>query len=138
MSPSHKFSTSCPNSHLVMLQQFIITFTCSHFVHTFCTAETCHLRCGIYIALVLQARLAPIPRLPILAVWRCSRSLSLSQARLLSAWDLQHLTWRLSCCLLEVGHQKIGTVLRVIVWVICASHDTCGVAAVFCAILTSS
>ena len=28
--------------------------------------------------LVLQARLAPIPRLPILVVWSCSRSLSLS------------------------------------------------------------
>ena len=27
---------------------------------------------------VLQARLAPIPRLPILVVWSCSRSLSLS------------------------------------------------------------
>ena len=29
------FPTSCPNSHLVvMLYQFIITFPCSHFVHT--------------------------------------------------------------------------------------------------------
>ena len=28
------FSTSCPNSHLVVvLQQFIITFTCSYFTH---------------------------------------------------------------------------------------------------------
>ena len=28
--------TSCPNSHLVVrLYQFIITFSCSHFVHTF-------------------------------------------------------------------------------------------------------
>ena len=52
--------------------------------------------------LVLQARLAPIPRLPILAVWSFSRSLSLSQARLLSPRDLQHRTWRLSCCLLQV------------------------------------
>ena len=33
---------------------------------------------------------------------------------------------------------KIGTSLRVIVWIICASHGTCGVAAVFCAILISS
>ena len=50
LSPSHgqfwifhfsEFSTSCPNSHLVIkLYQFIITFSCSHFVHTFCTAET--------------------------------------------------------------------------------------------------
>ena len=31
-----EFSTSCPNSHLVVkLYQFIITFPCSHFVHTF-------------------------------------------------------------------------------------------------------
>ena len=30
------FSTSCPNSHLVVrLYQFIITFPCSHLVHTF-------------------------------------------------------------------------------------------------------
>ena len=30
------FSTLCPNSHLVVkLYQFIITFPCSHFVHTF-------------------------------------------------------------------------------------------------------
>ena len=35
-------STSCSSSQLVvMLQQFIITFPCSHFVHTFCTAKTC-------------------------------------------------------------------------------------------------
>ena len=27
------FSTSCPNSHLVILQQFIITFPCSYFAH---------------------------------------------------------------------------------------------------------
>ena len=57
LSPSHgqfwifhfsEFSTSCPNSHLVvMLYQFIITFLCSHFVHTF-TAKTRHVRCGIY------------------------------------------------------------------------------------------
>ena len=33
---------------------------------------------------------------------------------------------------------KIGTLLRVIFWVICASHDTCGVAAVFCTNLISS
>ena len=32
--------------------------------------------CSLTIV-VLQARLAPIPRLPILAVWSCSRSLSL-------------------------------------------------------------
>ena len=38
--------------------------------------------------LVLQARLAPIPRLPILAVWSFSRSLSLSL--------------KLVCCRLEI------------------------------------
>ena len=44
-----EFPTSCPNSHLVvMLYQFIITFPCSHFLHTFCTAKTRHLRFGIY------------------------------------------------------------------------------------------
>ena len=58
LSPSHEqfwifhfseFSTSCPSSHLVIkLYQFIITFPCSHFLHTFCTAKTRHLRCGIY------------------------------------------------------------------------------------------
>ena len=57
LSPSHRqswifhfseFFTSCPNSHLVIkLYQFIITFPCSHFVHT-CTAKTRHLRCGMY------------------------------------------------------------------------------------------
>ena len=29
----------------------VIIFPCSHFVHTLCTAETCHLRCGIYKSL---------------------------------------------------------------------------------------
>ena len=44
----YEFPSSCPNSHLVVrLYQFIITFPCSHFVHT-CTAKTRHLRCGIY------------------------------------------------------------------------------------------
>ena len=34
------FSTSCPNSHLVVrLYKFIITFPCSHFVHTFAPRE---------------------------------------------------------------------------------------------------
>ena len=57
------------------------------------------------------------------------------QARLLSARDLQHLTSRLRCCLLEVciiapgdcaavcsrlGFSMFGTLLRVIVWAICA------------------
>ena len=40
------------------------------------------------LPLVLQARLAPIPRLPILAVWSCSRPLSLSL--------------KLVCCRLEI------------------------------------
>ena len=32
----YEFSTSCPNSHLVVrLYHFIIIFPCSHFVHTF-------------------------------------------------------------------------------------------------------
>ena len=71
------------------------------------------------ITLVLQARLAPIPRLPILAVWSCSRSLSLSLSSssvvgsrsatsclataLLSARGPRHCIRRLSCGLLEVG-----------------------------------
>ena len=40
------------------------------------------------ITVVLQARLAPIPRLPVFAVWSCSRSLSLSL--------------KLVCCRLEI------------------------------------
>ena len=87
--------------------------------------------------LVLQARLAPMPRLPILDVWTFSRSLS--QARLLSARDLQHRTWRLSCCLLEVGRRHVPD--------LAASHRlgssvpvfcTYGVTTVFCATLISS
>ena len=65
-------------------------------------------------------------------------SSSLSQARLLSARDLQHLTWRLRCCLVEVciiasgdwapvcsrsGFDMFWTLLRVIVWTICTYHD---------------
>ena len=78
---------------------------------------------------VLQARLAPIPRLPILAVWSFSRSLSLSQARLLSARHLQHRT---------SGFGMFWTLLRDIIWVVCAHFCTCGVTAVFCATLISS
>ena len=47
--------------------------------------------------LVLQARLAPIPRVELFSL-----SFSFSQARLLSARDLEHRTGRLRCCLLEV------------------------------------
>ena len=44
-----EFSTSCPNSHLVIkLYQFIITFPCSHFVHTVAPRNSRHLRCGIH------------------------------------------------------------------------------------------
>ena len=54
--------------------------------------------------LVLQARLAPFPRLPIHGA---VRALFLSS---MPARDLQHITWRLrfrlSCSLLEVGHQQ--------------------------------
>ena len=50
--------------------------------------------------LVLQERLAPFPRLPILGAFH-ALFLSSSPAR-----DLQHKTWRLSCCLLEVGRQQ--------------------------------
>ena len=64
-----------------------------------------------------------------------SLSLSLSQARLLSARDsatsylatarlsarsLHHCIRRLSCGLLEVGLRYVGPLLRVIVWAICA------------------
>ena len=38
-----KFSSCC---HAVAIQH---SFYCSYFVHTFRTAETCHLRCGIYM-----------------------------------------------------------------------------------------
>ena len=43
---------------------------------------------------VLQARLAPIPRLPILAVWSCSRSISLS---------LKLVCYRLEVCIVASG-----------------------------------
>ena len=97
--------------------------------------------------LVLQARLAPIPQLPILAVWSCSRSLSLS------------LSLKLVCCRLEIcnigpsdcaasvdcaavcsrsGIGMFWTLLRVIVWAICTSHGTRGVTTAFCATLISS
>ena len=55
--------------------------------------------CSLTI-LVLQARLAPIHRLPALGAFH-ALFLSSSLAR-----DLQHVTWRLICCLLEVGHQQ--------------------------------
>ena len=55
------------------------------------------------------------------------------------ARDLQHITWRLRFCPLKVSIHctwrlssargrattKIWTLLRVIIWVICASHGTC-------------
>ena len=61
--------------------------------------------------LMHHARLAPIPRLPIF-VWSFSRSLSsptrdLQQTAVLSARGLHHCTWRLRCCLLEVGHRYV-------------------------------
>ena len=41
---------TCSQFQLVVrLYALIVTFSCSHFVHTFCTAETRHLRCGIHI-----------------------------------------------------------------------------------------
>ena len=70
--------------------------------------------CSLTI-LVLQARLAPLPQLPVLGAFH---ALFLSS---LPARDLQHITWRLrfcllefgihctwrlSCCLLVVGHQQ--------------------------------
>ena len=51
-----EFSTSCPNSHLVvMLFQFIITFPCIHFVHTFAPRKR-QFRCGIYTLRRLDSR----------------------------------------------------------------------------------
>ena len=42
-------STFGPNYQLVVrLYDLIVTFSCSHLLHTFCTAKTCHLRCYAY------------------------------------------------------------------------------------------
>ena len=64
--------------------------------------------CGLFsvelsssLTTLLQARLAPFPRLPVLGAFHAlflSLSLSISPAR-----ELQHITWRLRFCLLEVG-----------------------------------
>ena len=85
--------------------------------------------------LVLEARLAPIPRLPIFAVRSFSRSLSPSLM--------------LVCCRFEIcnivpaptprsGVGRFWTLLRVIVCVICTYLGTCGVTTVFCATLINS
>ena len=82
----------------------------------------------------------------------CSRSGNIAPGDCAAVWSRsgQHCTWRLRCCLLichctstasVCSKSVIGvfwTLLRVLVWVVCASHGTCGVAAVFCAILISS
>ena len=72
--------------------------------------------------LVLHARLAPIPRLPILGAFMpppslshlklvCSRSATLdlatAQTRLSSARRLKHWTWRLHCCFPRTGQQHV-------------------------------
>ena len=97
---------------------------------------------AVFVDLALYLA-AGLPRWSFLALF-----LSNSPAR-----DLQHVSWRLRFCLLQVGITAPGdcvavcsrsgigmfwTLLRVIVWVICAFHGTCGVAAVFCATLISS
>ena len=70
--------------------------------------------------LVLQAHLAPIPRLPIFAVWNFSRSLSLSPMLVCCRLEIcnivpgdcvcrgqHHCSWRLSCCPLEVRRRHV-------------------------------
>ena len=83
--------------------------------------------------LVLQARLAPFPRLPILGAFH---ALFLSQARRLEICNILPGNCASVCSRSGIG--MFWTLLRVIVWVICASHGTCGVAAVFCATFISS
>ena len=93
---------------------------------SFLVPQTCLVEPScLCFTLVLQARLAPIARLPILAVWSfsCSLSLSLSlpSSSVVAARDLQHrtwrlrcvcrgqhhCTWRLSCCPREVGRRHV-------------------------------
>ena len=62
--------------------------------------------------------------------------LSFSQARWLEICNTQPGDCASVCSRSGIG--MFWTLLRVIVWVICASHGTCGVAAVFCAALISS
>ena len=94
--------------------------------------------------LVLQARLEPIPRLPIFAVWTFSRSLSLSSSSVVSSrspTSYLATALRLSTALLSARGRASacsGPWLRAIIWVICACLCTCGVTAVFCATLISS
>ena len=88
-----------------------------------------------YPHLVLQARLAPIPRLPIF-VWIFSRYLTTFSLKLAGSRSASlHLATAV-CSRSGIG--MFWTLLRVIIGTICASHGTCGVAAVFCAILISS
>ena len=111
-----------------------------------CGLASVELSCSL-TTLVLQARLAPSPRLPILGAFH---ALFLSQARRLEICNIQPVNCASVCsrsaftapgnCAAVCSRSGIGmfwTLLRVIVWVICASHDTCGVAAV-CATLISS
>ena len=99
--------------------------------------------------LVLQARLAPFPRLPVLGAFH-ALFLSSSPARDLQqkTWQLRfcllevgiHCTWRLSCCLLEVGHQQnLDLVASHRLGHLCFSwHVCCNSTTVFYATLTSS
>ena len=68
-----------------------------------CGLASVELPCSLTM-LVLQALLAPFPRLPILGAFR-ALFLSSSPAR-----DLQHRIWRLRCCLLEVGYKNLDFV----------------------------
>ena len=60
-----------------------------------CTSLSVELSCSLSF---LQALLAPIPRLPVLAVWSISRSLSLSLKLVCSRSASLHLTTALFAC----------------------------------------
>ena len=92
----------------------LLTWLCTSLLAGFASVELSR----SHTTLVLQTRLAPIPRLPILAVWSFSRSPSLSlklvclsssrsATSYLATRGLHHCIRRLSCCLLEVGFRYV-------------------------------
>ena len=88
--------------------------------------------------LVLKALLAPVSSA---AYPCCVEILTLSyhivsQARRLKICNIELCDCAAVCS--RSGISMFWTLVRVIIVIICASHGTCGVAAVFCAILISS
>ena len=89
------------NSHALELCRSVILLHAAVFVDlalylAVCGLASVELSCSL-TTLVLRARLAPFPRLPVLGAFH-ALFLSYSPAR-----DLQHVTWQMRFCLLEVG-----------------------------------